>query len=259
MSPLAPIPYALATLCIALLFAAVYRFGPRAAFRPGQPGRRRFLSLAAGISVGYVFVHVLPGLSEVRKWQTAGEGRLPGLFPEYSIYLWTMAGFLIFYGLEVMVARPRRAADGAARGGEDAPSQAWAHIGGFAAYTWLLTYLLVWSGKSPVALVLYAVAMGMHIFPIACTLGTEYGEVYAGRGATVLALASLAGWGCGLVLSVPHSLLALLVAVVAGGVIVNAMIAELPREKQGRYPAFLAGALGYAALLLLLSHFEKGG
>ena len=50
-----------------------------------------------------------------------------------------------------------------------------------------------------------------------------------------------------------------LVAVVAGGVIVNTAIAELPKEREGRYWSFLTGAAVYTALLLTLSHFEKGG
>jgi hypothetical protein len=50
-----------------------------------------------------------------------------------------------------------------------------------------------------------------------------------------------------------------LVAVVAGGVVVNASIAKLPKEREGRYWYFLAGAAVYTALLLILSHFEKGG
>jgi len=50
-----------------------------------------------------------------------------------------------------------------------------------------------------------------------------------------------------------------LVAVVAGGVIVNTAIAELRKGREGRYGSFLTGATVYTALLLILSHFEKGG
>ena len=48
-------------------------------------------------------------------------------------------------------------------------------------------------------------------------------------------------------------------AFVAGGVVVNAAIAELPKEREGRYWSFLMGATVYTVLLLILSHFEKGG
>ena len=58
----------LMTLGVALLFAAVYLFGGRAA--PVHRGHRRFLSFAAGVSIAYTFVHVLPALHEIRAIQT---------------------------------------------------------------------------------------------------------------------------------------------------------------------------------------------
>jgi hypothetical protein len=253
-------PSALTALSVALLFAAIFLFGGRAAYRPGQRGRRRFLSFAAGISVAYTFVHVLPALHAIREFQTQSPANFKMLFPEYSVYLWTMAGFLVFYGLETMVASPRRGPENSA--GEDtgaAPWQTWVHMGGFALYTWMLTYMMVWTGKGTLALCLFAVAMGLHIFTITCGLSSHYHEVYDRRGAYLLALASLAGWASGLALDIPRPILVNLVAVVAGGVIVNAAIAELPKEKEGRYGSFLTGATVYTALLLVLSHFEKGG
>jgi hypothetical protein len=118
---------------------------------------------------------------------------------------------------------------------------------------------MVWKRQAPLTLFIYAVAMGMHLFPIACDLRGHYTAVYDRRGALLLALASVAGWGAGLALAIPAPLLANLVAVVAGGVIVNTAIAELPKEGEGRQGAFLTGALVYTALLLMLSHFEKAG
>ena len=151
------------------------------------------------------------------------------------MYLWAMAGFLVFYCLETMVARPRRGPENHAGDHSDAaPWQAWVHIGGFALYAWLLTYIMVWKVHHTLALCIYGVAMGMHIFPIACNLSSHYREVYDRRGAYLLALASLAGWASGLVLDIPTPILVNLVAVVAGGVIVNTSIAELPKERDGR-------------------------
>ena len=101
-------------LSVALLFAAIFLFGGRVAYRPGQRGRRRFLSFAAGISVAYTFVHVLPALHVIREFHTQSPSDFQMLFPEYSVYLWTMAGFLVFYGLEIMGARPRRGPENSA-------------------------------------------------------------------------------------------------------------------------------------------------
>ena len=253
-------PSALTALSVALLFAAIFLFGGRAAYRPGQRGRRRFLSFAAGISVAYIFVHVLPTIQMIREIGTQSSSDFKMLFPEYSVYLWTMAGFLVFYGLETMAASPQRSIENhAGNDGGAASWQPWVHISGFALYAWLLTYMMVWTGKGTLALCLFAVAMGMHIFTITCSLSSHYQAEYDRRGAFLLALASMAGWASSLALDIPRPILLNLVAVVAGGVIVNAAIAELPREKEGRYWYFLAGAAAYTALLLTLSHFEKGG
>jgi hypothetical protein len=182
------------------------------------------------------------------------------LFPEYGVYLWTMAGFLVFYGLETMVASPRQGPENpGGDGGGAAPWRPWVHTGGFALYTWILTYMMVWTGKGTLALCLFAVAMGMHIFTITCSLSSHYQAVYDRRGAFLLALASLVGWASSLGLDIPRPILLNVVAVVAGGVIVNAAIAELPKEKEGRYWSFLTGAVAYTALLVTLSRFEKGG
>jgi len=251
---------AFTSLSVALLFAAIFLFGGRAAYRPGQRGRRRFLSFAAGISVAYIFVHVLPTIQMIREIGTQSSSDFKMLFPEYSVYLWTMAGFLVFYGLETMAASPQRSIENhAGNDGGAASWQPWVHISGFALYAWLLTYMMVWTGKGNLTLCLFAVAMGMHIFTITCSLSSHYHQVYDRRGAYLLALASLAGWASALTLNIPTPVVLNLVAFVCGGVVVNAAIAELPKEREGRYWFFLTGALVYTALLLILSHFEKGG
>ena len=251
---------AVTSFIIALLFAAIFLFGGRLAARPGQRRYWRFLSFAAGIAVAYVFVDVMPALGRMRDIAVDSQSEFYRMFPEYSVYMWAMAGFLIFYCLETMVARPQSSPVDHA-GGHDgaAPWKAWLHIGGFAAYAWMISHIMVWKLHDTLALCLYGVAMGMHIFPVACNLSSHYREVYDRRGAYLLALATLAGWVTGLLLDIPKPILVNLVAVVVGGVIVNTAIAELPKEGEGRRWPFLAGALVYTALLLILSHFEKGG
>jgi hypothetical protein len=140
--------YALPTLSVALLFGAIFLFGGKAAYRPGKRGRRRFLSFAGGISVGYTFVHVLPALGTMRDIAVQSPTGFRRFFPEYSVYLWTMAGFMVFYGLETMVAGHRRGPENRTGDvGGTAPWEPWVHVGGFALYAWLLTYLMVWTGK----------------------------------------------------------------------------------------------------------------
>jgi hypothetical protein len=182
------------------------------------------------------------------------------MFPEYSVYLWAMAGFLSFYCLEGMMKGSRQSPENHAQDPDGiVPWRVWVYIGGFAVYAWMLSYIMVWKFQGPLALCLYGVAMGMHIFPIACNLSSHYQAVYNPRGAVILALASLAGWASGLAFDIPVYILVNLVAVVVGGVIVNTAIAELPEGVAGRRWPLLTGATAYTTLLLILSHFEKAG
>jgi hypothetical protein len=86
--------------------------------------------------------------------------------------------------------------------------------------------------------------MGLHIAPIANRLRSEHSAVYRRGGAILLALASLAGWACGVTLNLPGPL-----------VLDMAAIAELPKEREASYWSFVTGAVIYTALLLLLSRF----
>jgi hypothetical protein len=133
-----------------------------------------------------------------------------------------------------------------------------AHIAGFAVYAWLLSYLMVWTGKASQTLALYAAAMAMHILPVSLNLRSHDPSTYDRRGAPLLALASLGGWACALMVPIPAPLLLDLVAFVAGGVIINSVIVELSHKREGSYVFFLTGTAMYAALLLTLSHFEQG-
>ncbi len=248
---------ALATLAVALVFAAIFLFGGRAARFWERRGHGLFLSFATGVSVAYVFVHVLPVLSAIRELHTGAPDEFRKRFPEYSVYLWAMLGFLVFDGLEMAEGAPPRSGGSLAKE-QTFPWRLSVHIAGFAVYAWLLSYLMVWTRKPAEALGLYAVAMGMHILPVGLNLRGHHPAAYDRFGAPLLATASLAGWGCAMTVSIPTSGLLDLVAFVAGGVIVNSVIVELSQKRKGHYPFFLAGTVVYAALLLTLSHFEQG-
>jgi hypothetical protein len=253
-------PGTLMTLSVALLFAAIYVLGGRAHQVFGERGLRRFHSLCGGIAVSYVFVYIMPELHAIREVHVQSQhDYIRRIFPEYSVYLSALVGFLIFYGLESAVAsRDSHPQTGGARHGNAAGWRPWIHIGGFALYTWLIAYLMVKTGGGPVRLGLFAMAMGMHLAPIANRLRKEYPAAYEHRGAVLLGVASVGGWAGGLTLSIPEAAVLDMMAIVAGGVIVNAAIAELPKERRASFWWFCAGAVAYAALLLALSRFEHG-
>jgi len=237
------------SLAAALVLGAVYAVS--GVFRRSEErGRNRaWISVAAGVSVAYVFVDVLPELAVRHEAfiKASGEGLL---FAEQRIYLGVLVGFVVFYGLEHMVLASRtRGRRHAGDGAGDAVY--WLEVAGFAAYSWLIGYLLVERAVvGGLALGLYTAAMAFHFYVVGHSLREEHGRAYDRGGRWVLAASVLTGWVVGAMTRMPEALLARLFALVVGGVVITSMKAELPREGEGRFWPFCLGAAGYALLLL---------
>jgi hypothetical protein len=146
------------TFIAALLFAAIFIFGWRLHRARTPPA---MLSLGAGATASYVFVRLLPELDEATTtFIAASAGRaLPA--PELRVYTSALLGFIVFYGLENLVVGARE------RPGAEDSRREWSnpvfllHVGGFAVYTWLVTYLMVHGiSATPLPVAPYAIAMG---------------------------------------------------------------------------------------------------
>jgi hypothetical protein len=231
-----------------LLFAATFLVGSRVyPLRALIGDRRSIISFGAGISVAYVFVHAMPELCSVRQSFTAAVS-MPLPYRGIAVYFLALVGFLVFYGLDHLCKRLRKTAE-AGKAGLDFIFR----IGGFATYVWLMAYLLVNNlDETPVSTALYAVAIAFHFLALDHSLQSEYGTAYQSVGRWVLAAASLAGWGAGLLFVLPHHVLALLVAFTSGAIIMNSAVMELPTEKDGRFLPFMIGGALYGLILLPL-------
>jgi len=71
-------------------------------------------------------------------------------------------------------------------------------------------------------------------------------------GRYVLAIAPLAGWIIGIAMDLPKSMVITLLGFISGAIIMNTLIMELPREKEGKFWPFLVGGILYAAILIPL-------
>ena len=68
----------------------------------------------------------------------------------------------------------------------------------------------------------------------------------------MLAASVLIGLGIGYATAISEGAIALLTAILAGGVILNVLKEEVPSERQSRFWAFAAGTAGYPSLMLAL-------
>lgn len=218
--------------------------------------RSKWLSAAGGISVSYVFIEMIP---EMKEWQEAfEESRLSGAvgFMEKQVYLVTLLGLMVFYGLEraakISKASGRKAAGGKA---EMSPNtdMFWVHISSLSIYNLLISYLLInREDNSITSILLFVLAMAFHFLVNDYGLMEHYGNDYRQKGRWIITSAILLGWLTGVLTEIPEVYISLIFAFIAGGVIMNVLKEELPEERKSNFWYFAIGITGYTALLLML-------
>lgn len=213
--------------------------------------RRRWVSAAAGVSVAYVFVDVLPELGAHSQVIGEAAGAAGLLFAEQRLYLLALLSFVVMYGLEHMVLTQRQHTGEATASGRPGPAY-WLHIAGFSAYSALIGYLLVERADRGIgSIALYTAAMAVHFVIVNHALAEEHGAAYRRHGHWWLAASVLAGWVMAVALPLSELAFARLFAVLAGGVVITSLRSELPDDRRGRFWWFCLAALAFAALLLM--------
>ncbi|MFC6824252.1 hypothetical protein [Halopelagius fulvigenes] len=204
-----------------------------------------------------MFVHLLPEIT-ARQAEMAGGESATGVAAaggELSLFIVALAGFALFYALERLAARSRRETDGDEVLGDaetrTPASVFWIHLGSFSAYNGLVGYLLLHREETGLLnLLFYFTAMALHFVVNDYGLHEHHREAYTRVGRWLLAGSVLLGFLVGSLVAVPEVLPSLLLAFLAGGVILNVIKEELPEERQSRFWAFAAGLVGYTAVLL---------
>ncbi|ADB60472.1 conserved hypothetical protein [Haloterrigena turkmenica DSM 5511] len=243
------------TATFAIGLALVHVFAGRLRFLEAIP-RSRWLSVAGGVSVAYIFVHLLPEVGAAAA--AIDESGTVLATVDRHVYLVTLAGFVVFYGLErfAVIGTDADDATGTETDGGDEPERSpddvfWVHASSFAAYNALIGYLLVHREEPGVAsLTFFFVAMALHFVVNDFGLREHHGRIYHRYGRWLLAAAVLLGATVGYVTPVSEFVLALLLAFLGGGVILNVIKEELPSKRRSRFWAFAVGAAAYTLLLL---------
>lgn len=240
------------SLFTVFVFCIIHVFGYRLTFLQSTP-RSAWLSAAGGVSVAYVFVHLLPELAEHQEsfQRAADQGGALSSF-ESHIYLIALLGLSVFYGLDRLARTSARSQEKAGLPRRPSLAAFWLHLGSFAVYNVLIGYLLLHREEPDFrGFVAYAVAMSLHFVVNDHALREHHGELYDQKGRWFLAAAPLLGWVIGLITELPDVAIGALFAFLAGGVVLNVLKEELPEERESRFAAFAGGAAAYSALLLL--------
>ena len=243
----------LLTAAIAWLFALTHAFGARLTFLSRTP-RSVWLSLAGGVSVAYVFVHLLPELAEHQE-SVARAAEEAGILGAVESHVWLIAlvGLAVFYGLERLARSGAKDEREAGRPERPPRGVFWIHLASFAVYNLIVGYLLVHREGGLVELGFYGIAMALHFLVNDHGLRAQHGRAYQREGRWLLAAAPVAGWALGMAATVPDLALSALFALIAGGVVLNVLKEELPEDRDSRFWAFAGGAAAYAALLIAVA------
>ncbi|MBE9061197.1 hypothetical protein [cf. Phormidesmis sp. LEGE 11477] len=234
----------------ALFLALIHVVASRFKFLKRSP-RSRWLSFGSGVSVAYVFVHVLPDLSEAQSEFQESTTALSAI--EHHVYVLALLGMIAFYGLEraAKVSRHRSRQEG--DGDETQPGVFWLHMVSFGLYNALIGYLLMHREEpSLIGLWLYVIAMALHFLVNDYSLWEDHKRPYSRVGKWILAAAVICGWVIGTQTEIDEAITAVLFAFLAGGIILNILKEELPQERESRFWTFAIGAVGYSGLLLVL-------
>lgn len=260
-------PADLFTSLAASALLAMVHLGVSGLHRLSARPRRYALSLGGGTAVAYVFLHLLPELQQHQGEVEEATDAVLGWLDRH-VYLLALLGLTLFYGLERLALRARRGRSGEADAAPDdaddtdEPEETdqqtgaatfWLSMSGFTIYNALIGYLLVeQAGRGLGPLLLLTLAMALHFLVNDYALREHHQARYRRTGRWVLSAAVLAGTVLGLVGTVPPLVVSLLVAVLAGGVVLNVLKEELPAARESSFGAFLLGAAGYTGLLLML-------
>jgi len=199
-------------------------------------------SFAAGVSVSYIFVRLLPELFEAAGRRDAID----------LVSVTALLGLATAYVLETLAIR-RSQPGGGGRAGSVPGASFWLHIVCFGMYNALIGFVLVHlEPGADTALPWFAVAMAFHMLVNDGGLRDRFGEAFDRTGRPALAAAVPLGWAIGWVTPLPREADLLPASFLAGAVILSSIKGELPAERDVHLWSFLLGLTLYGGLLLVI-------
>ncbi len=232
---------------IVVLIVLVHLWAGKIALLNPLP-RRKWLSLFGGISVAFVFLHIIPDLSYMQ--ESLNEKLLPP-FIENDLFVLAMCGILLFYGIERGVIHFR---EGNSTEDKTVEEHAifWSHVGLFALFNSIIGYYLHNELRTDdFSSFLTLLALCFHLFIVDYSLLLHHDKMYDKAGRWIMIIAVVTGWVIGTVFTIPDYISFVLFALLSGAIIVNSFKEELPEEKESNYLYFLIGTTVYTVLWVI--------
>lgn len=215
--------------------------------------RSKWLSVAGGISVAYIFLAAFPELTEIQK--EINETEVIGWehISEMEVFLLSLIGLTFFYGLENRTKRSDESQRAPNKGKKKNIDIFWIHVSSFAVYNAIIGYLLLNREEESIeSFLLYAMAMAFHFVVTDHALEDHFSKSYRTKGRWILVAAVFLGWLLSIFVHIPEVYVGIIFSFLAGGVIMNVLKEELPKERDSNLLAFCTGVVLYGAILILV-------
>ncbi|MCE7792023.1 hypothetical protein K8O68_06255 [Salipaludibacillus sp. CUR1] len=210
--------------------------------------RKKLLSAAGGLSIAYVFLHIIPYLHYYQANLTE-EAAYGFYFEDRFVYIAALAGLAVFYGLERAAKQYKK------ENKRKLPVKEeifWIHLMAYSTYNGLIGYLIIGGeNETMMDFFLFFLALSIHFVINDQHLRDTHKKDYDHYGRWILGFAVFSGWLLSLLINVSQYIVALLFSFMAGALILNILKEELPEERESHFGAFSAGALLYTLVLLV--------
>jgi len=220
-------------LLVALVLGAAHVIYPRIARLRRNPAQQAAFS--GGLSVGYVFLHLIPSLD-------AADGVVGP-----RIYFVALLGFVAFYGLDVLFQPPNHTH----------PTKYHAYLSAFFLYDGLLVFTLgLQLPPTPLLTLVFAVAIALDVLSTDLELEDDFGARFVKSGRWVLFAGVATGYAMSL-LRRPHPFVVdTLTAALAGFMMFHTFNGQFPVSRNKKFLAFAAGLIVFGVLHVMLGAAE---
>lgn len=234
----------LQTLLAAIFLVLLVLYAGRLRQQPWLAGDF-WISFAAGGSISYVFLHILPKLAASD--YLLATTLLEAAHLNYHAFFLALVGLLAFQTLERLAGQKSFQSDH--------PVSArvfWLRTTLYAHYNLLISYLLYYqvSVGGLRSLLLFTLAISLHFIVIDSALFRHASQEQAQKGRWLLAFGLVLGWSASTLGLLSLATLAALLALLAGAMLLNVLNEELTASRTGHWGAFVIGALAYSLLLM---------
>ena len=214
-------------LLVALILGATHVVFPRIfGFRNAQTQ-----AFGGGLSVAYVFLHLIPSLDASD--DVVGP----------RVYFVALLGFVVFYGLDVLFQPPK----------DTHPTRYHAYLWAFFLYDGLLVFTLALAlPPTPILTLVFALSLALDVLDTDLNLQAEYGARFIKSGRWVLLAGVATGYALSLVRRPDPLVIDILTAALAGFMMFHTFNGQFPAARNKKFPAFLVGLLTFWGLHVLL-------